>query len=254
MKRMALMVLILCLVWIPSGVMAAKKKAVSTDATFTSVKGTVTVKSKKGTTKSVQQGDKASQGETVTVAKGGGATLQFFDGSTLDLKSNTRIVLSTLKQPSSQDKKLGFKLMFGELLAKVKKLLTPKSSFEVEAGGVVCGVRGTAYTISYDPATGDLIIKVSEGSVKVVDKNGNVYIIKAGEEMEFVNGKPKNESTSSDNNDNGGSDQDSVTLALDDLVSQFQSGVQTNSDKNFSDSNGQGPVKVNVQVQYNPNE
>jgi ferric-dicitrate binding protein FerR (iron transport regulator) len=249
MKRMAMMVLALCLVGIPSGSKAAEKKAASTDAVFASVSGTVTVKTQKGTAKTVKQGDHARQGETVTVAKGGSAALKLFDGSTIELKSNSRIVLTTLKKSSKQDNKLRFKLAFGELVAKVKKLLTPKSSFEIEAGGVVCGVRGTAYTISYDPETGVMTIKVTEGSVLVVDKNGNKYLVKAGEEMEFVNGKPKKDEPKEETTSSGeGSNEDTVTLALEDLNSQFESGLGTNGDKNFSDANGSGPVKVNVQV------
>jgi hypothetical protein len=247
MKRLALVLFVFCLVGIPLSLLAATKKAASTDATFSSVNGTVTVKAMKGTTKTVKQGDKASQGETVTVAKGGSAALKLFDGSTIELKSNSRVVLTTLKKSSNKDNKLRLKLSFGKIIAKVKKMLTPKSSFEIEAGGVVCGVRGTAYTVSYDPETGVMTIKVTEGSVLVVDKNGNKYLIKAGEEMTFVNGKPKKEAAKEETTSEV--TEDTVILALEDLNSQFENGIGANGDKNFSDANGAGPVKINVQVQ-----
>jgi hypothetical protein len=253
MKRLALVLFVFCLVGIPSSLFAAAKKPASTDATFTSVNGTVTVKTQKGTTKTVKQGDKAGQGETVSVAKGGSAALKFFDGSTIELKSNSRIILTTLKKSSNKDNKLRFKLAFGKIIAKVKKMLTPKSSFEIEAGGVVCGVRGTAYTISYDPETGVMTIKVTEGSVWVVDKDGHKYLIKAGEEMTFVDGKPKKETAKEETTSaDEGAGEDASTLVLEDLVNQFGGGVTTNSDKNFSDANGAGPIPVNIQVILNP--
>jgi len=246
MKRLALVLFAFCLVGIPSSLLAATKKAASTDATFTSVNGTVTVKNLKGTTKTVKRGDKAGQGETVTVAKGGSAALKLFDGSTIELKSNSRVVLTTLKKSSNQDNKLRVKLTFGKIIAKVKKMLTPKSSFEIEAGGVVCGVRGTAYTVSYDPETGVMTIKVTEGTVVVVDKNGKKHVIEAGEEMTFVDGKPQKEKTEEETTSE--ITEDTVMITLEDLANQFGKGVASSDDKNFSDANGAGPVKVNVQV------
>jgi len=226
------------------------------NAQLTQVSGTVTLKSKSGKSRKAQTGAKAYEGEKVKVAKGGKATLTFFDGSALELQSNTQIVIAKLKKSSEKEKNLKFKLTFGALVAKVKKLLTPTSSFEVEAGGAICGVRGTQYNMSYDPATNKTTITVTEGSV-YFNIGGNTYIVHAGESISFTNGHPdkgtgQNQQgpKTSDSNDNGQGSLGSIGNvppgdggALDDLNNQFVTGIITNGDNT---NTAVGGVKVNV--------
>src|SRR5258708_3619230 len=133
-------------------IFSASQLFAATDAVFTSVTGNVTVKAKKGKkTRPAQKDASVVEGEKITTDKDAQAVIRLFDGSELTVKPNTSFTLSSLQQPSANEKIIKFKLAFGGLLARVKKLLTPTSSFEVEAGGVVCGVRGTQFSLDYDP-------------------------------------------------------------------------------------------------------
>src|ERR1043165_5376074 len=132
----------LCFAFLISGVVLAA--STPTQGVFTSVKGDVQVKFKKNKkTKAAQKDLTVFEGDTVTTKGGSEATIRFFDGSELKISQNTKFTLTALKKPTEQDKVIKFKLFIGKLVAEVKKLTTSKSSFEIEAGGVVCGVRGT---------------------------------------------------------------------------------------------------------------
>ncbi|HVM32970.1 MAG TPA: FecR domain-containing protein [bacterium] len=162
---------------------------VSETGTFISVTGTVTIKSQYGkNNRLAQAGSTVSQGERVITDKDSSAVLQFFDGSQLTIKPGTDFWLSKLQKPSDKDKILKFKLLAGNLLAKVTKLASTNSAFEVEAGGVVCGVRGTEFSMNYDPSTNKLTLTVLEGSV-FSDIGGHVVAYGAGTQIEFVDGK-----------------------------------------------------------------
>jgi len=56
-----------------------------------------------------------------------------------------------------------FNLIFGKLKAKVNKLSTPDSKFEVVSGTALAGVRGTQFGVSYDGLRSEVL--VFEGSV-----------------------------------------------------------------------------------------
>src|SRR5579872_3867846 len=111
----------------------------SLEATFATLTGEVTITNAKGRTRKAKSTSTVPEGSTVTTAKDATATLNLFDGSTLNLKPGTSVVVTGLQQPSLADKIIKFKLAFGQLFASVRKLTSAKSSFEIEAGGVVCG-------------------------------------------------------------------------------------------------------------------
>lgn len=203
-------------------------QAVATDAIFHSVSGKVKVKDSEGKTRTVRDLSKAMEGEEVIVEEGGGATLQFFDGSTLEAKPHSRFVLSVLQKLSDKEKMLRFKLDSGGLMARVQKLLTANSIFEIAAGGVVCGVRGTRFSVDYDPAQDKVDLKVLEGTV-YTRAGGQTHDVHAGQQMEFLKDKAVSaaegkdlESTAGFPAVHPGSVMAGVSsLALDDLNAQF---------------------------------
>ena len=138
----------------------------STQAHFASIQGKVTVLgSDRSTERKARLNSKIREGERVITGKESSATLVMFDGSELKVSAKTAITLSKLQRPSPENKILEFKLLVGHILAKVKKLTSSSSSFEVDAGGVVCGVRGTVFAVQYVPSTHSLFVNVVEGSV-----------------------------------------------------------------------------------------
>jgi hypothetical protein len=176
----------------------------SSENQFSLVQGTVKVASGGGTTRKVAKGDGVFPGETVQVGSKSQAQVTLFDGSTLDLSADSKITLSKLQQPSSNDKVISMKLALGKVFAQVKKLFSAKSSFEIEAGGVVCGVRGTAFTLNFD-GKNKLDLEVLEGKVSTTS-GGNTLFFGAGQHCHFVNGQATGNGGSSNNNGgkNGG--------------------------------------------------
>lgn len=219
-----------------------------TQGLLTSVSGQVQVKSASGAkTREAQKGTTVSEGERIITDKASKATLQLFDGSELAISPGTDFTLDKLQQPSKTDKIIGFKLFVGKLLAKVKKLASAKSSFEIEAGGVVCGVRGTQFSMDYHPGQNTLDLNVLEGSV-YANSNGNTNVFNAGQQVEFLNGEPQGKPNGGSNPPPNKGQGANNNPALGDLNHQFTGGLQVNGDNTLNDPGVEGSVRVNVHV------
>ncbi len=157
------------------------------EAVFLSVKGTVTVQNGMGSVRRAHTGAKAYQGETIIVRRASKATLQLFDESTLELMANSRLTLATL-HAFKEEKNIFMRLGFGKALVKVRQLFSAHSSFEIEAGGVVCGVRGTEFTMECDQKTGWMRLNVLDGVV-AASSGGVTQLCPAGHECIFQNGR-----------------------------------------------------------------
>jgi hypothetical protein len=213
---------------------------------FTAVTGKVEVKTKKGhKTKTAEKDLTVFQGDRIITQDGSSATLRLFDGSTLDISPNTEFVLSKLQKPTdtTQDKILQFKLVIGQLLAAVQKLTTSKSSFEIEAGGVVCGVRGTKFSFSCDGKRNPQVqLHVFEGIVYAIDGKGNKFFFHPGSFIKFENDIQTDISkTSNPPNDNN-------TTGLNDLNQQFQSNIAVNQNKILNSVQGGTNVTIKPYV------
>jgi hypothetical protein len=251
------------------------------------VKGKVRVKSKdRKKTREARKDSTVLEGERVLTDDFSSATLRFLDGTEVKVAPKTEFILAKLQAPTAKDKVINIKLAFGKLLAKVKKLASSKSSFEIEAGGVVCGVRGTQYSYSYDPKTKIVTVKVLEGTV-FMNSGGQTYLFTAGQTIEFNNGKPspnnppgqsqggdkdkgKDEGGGDDDGDDKGdkgkergghggdedadAGEDYGTSSLADLNEQFGDGLSVNGDNSFTDPSVEGAVRLNVRVNVSPAE
>lgn len=113
--------------------------------------------------------------------------LEFQNGSILEVGPNSDLIVSQL-DTSGDDFKARFLLAWGKLKAKVQKLTTSNSSFEVEAGGVVAGVRGTVFGVDYDKTKQQVDAQTFEGSIftragdkeQVVEKGYGLAVQKTG--------------------------------------------------------------------------
>jgi hypothetical protein len=243
----------------------------ATQAFFASVKGTVTVKSPGETTeRTARQDSKVWEGERVTTGRESSATLEMFDGSRLEISEKSAVTLSKLQRPSALDKVMEFKLLVGHLLAKVKKLASAQSSFEVEAGGVVCGVRGTQFAMDYHPDTHSLFLNVVEGSVFSRIEGGKELTVMAGQRMHFTHvpgADSKGEGGQNSNSrDKSGKEQGSnpdgqnakgpvpgnpgsnplSNPVLGDLNGNFQQGILVNCDNNLTAAQQNIGIRLHV--------
>jgi hypothetical protein len=213
--------------------------AVSASGTFVTVTGTVKIENQKGHhSRLAQVGSVVVEGQRVVTDKDSSAVLQFFDGSQLTIKPSTDFWLSKLQKPSDTDKILQFKMFAGSLFAKVTKLASSNSSFEIEAGGVVCGVRGTEFSMSFNADTKTLTLTVLEGTV-FSDIDGKITPYGVGSQVTFVNGQFQG-ITSGPGSPNTGNDKGGNNITLTDLENGFGGLILVNQDNIFNDANGGG--------------
>ncbi len=184
----------------------------STQAYFATVQGKVKILRPSQTeARNAHTHSKVNEGDRITTGKKSKATLVMFDGSELEIAPESSMTIAKLQKPSELDKILQFKLLVGHLLAKVKKLTSTQSSFEIQAGGVVCGVRGTEFAIQYLPKTHSLFVNVLEGSVYT--RMGQKEItIAAGQRAHFTH-VPSSVSNSQGSSDQGSSSNGKKGLA-----------------------------------------
>jgi hypothetical protein len=237
-----------------------------TQGVLTSVNGKVQIKNKSGKkTRTAKQNSTVVEGERIVTGTDAKATLQLFDGSQLDISPKTDFQLTKLEKPSAEDKVIQFKLFVGRLFASVKKLASSKSSFEVEAGGVVCGVRGTKFAFEFDPGKNHVGLRVDEGTV-YTNWNGHTNLFNAGQNADFTNGNLTGNQGGNNNgggnsgkgggqggtnppdgNPNGGG-------ALADLGHQFGLGLGQGHHNGFTDPSVEGSLHLGVQVNVPPAE
>src|SRR5262249_31786499 len=151
------------------------------------VAGKVQIQNKKKKKRTAKKASVVAEGEKIITGQDAKATLQMFDGSELKLSPQTEFQVTKVEKPGENDKILHFKLLVGRIFASVKKLSSAKSSFEVEAGGVVCGVRGTQFGMEFDPVKNKVGLGVFEGSV-YTHYHGHSSFFNSGENVHFDDG------------------------------------------------------------------
>ena len=104
------------------------------------------------------------QGSIIRTGKNALCEVTMPDGSLLRIASGAVFKLERLEVSSETGSRTQrFNLIFGKMKAKVKKLSTPDSKFEVMSGTTLAGVRGTQFGVSYDGLRSEVL--VFEGSV-----------------------------------------------------------------------------------------
>jgi hypothetical protein len=113
-------------------------------------------------------------------------TVALNDNTMIHIPADSRIKVVSLTPNSSQGFSSRIELLLGSVLSEVEKLSESKSSFEIEAGGVVCAVRGTAFEVLKQ---GNYIgTKTYHGTVEM-QKGSQVEQVKENEHSTFALGK-----------------------------------------------------------------
>ena len=147
--------------------------------------GTASVQRADGTTEAAKEGIELAPGDGIRVEADSSVVLMLNDDTSVQLGAGAQLQVSSLEAQPRDGFLSRLKLLGGRILAQVQKLGESRSTFEVEAGGVVCGVRGTAFEM--DLQGDDLETRTPEGEV-AVSSGGKTESVRAGYAFAFHRG------------------------------------------------------------------
>ncbi|HVZ81559.1 MAG TPA: FecR family protein [bacterium] len=134
-----------------------------------SIQGKVQVRSKGVTVlEDAKEDQVVLEGDTILTGPDSKVSLVLNTMTMTQIGEKSQVTVGKLVKKGTSGFLSRLKLSFGKILSQVEKLATSHSSFEIEAGGVVCGVRGTAFEVSVEGS--QVTDSTFEGSVEM--KNG----------------------------------------------------------------------------------
>ena len=167
--------------------------------TLETIEGTGQVQIQKTDTQdwiNAKEGDLLEEGDSLKVGPGSSAILTLKDDTFIHVGENSTFSVKQLAEQGDKGFLSRLVLEAGRILSDVRKNLdATQSSFEVESGGIVCGVRGTVFDVS---KTGDNVETTThEGTVQVQGSNGT-QMVKAGETCHCLRGQNQSKGASSE--------------------------------------------------------
>lgn len=176
----------LALACLPIASWAAKNTSQQTQLFVAQAQGKVYVVHA-GAQHQAQPPEPLAESDEIKTGDGGKAYLEFQNGGVVEIGPNSDTTVSRL-DTGGDDFKARFLLAWGKLKAKVMKLTTSNSSFEIEAGGVVAGVRGTVFGVDYDKTQKQVKAQTFEGAIftraggkeQIVEKGYSLAVAKTG--------------------------------------------------------------------------
>ncbi len=145
-------------------------------------------------------GKKLPQGAIVTTGPDSSVILIFASGATATLSADTSMEVSRFYQQAFSDDAFAddaaepsvsvteLNLIRGEMTGQVRRLRTG-SEFVVNTPVGAAGVRGTEFSVSYDPATKEMVIKTATGLVVYKGTVGAEVPVGANEGLTVINGE-----------------------------------------------------------------
>jgi ferric-dicitrate binding protein FerR (iron transport regulator) len=122
-----------------------------------------------------QEGQILESGDEIRTGNNSEATLTMQSDTQVHLSANSDLKVSQIEPNSTNGFLSHLVVLAGVILSDVKKnLLESHSSFEIEANGVVCAVRGTAFEVSNN--NGDVETATHEGKVETLSGGESHYV------------------------------------------------------------------------------
>jgi hypothetical protein len=106
------------------------------------------------------------QGDEISCDPDGSVTLQFADNSTVVVRNTSQLKIASFFTEGGVVR-TEILLKMGEVAAKVNKSEATKSDFRIKSPTAGAGVRGTEFSVSYDPVTRVGKTSVTDGEVEV---------------------------------------------------------------------------------------
>lgn len=134
-----------------------------------------------------QEGQVLETGDEIKVGDNSQATLTLQNDTQVNLSADTDLKIGQIEPNATNGFFSHLVVLAGQIISDVKKNLTEShSSFEVEANGVVCSVRGTAFEFSNN--NGDVETATNEGQVAMAS-GGESHLVSAGSASSFNGGR-----------------------------------------------------------------
>jgi hypothetical protein len=134
-----------------------------------------------------QEGQILESGDEIRTGDNSEATLTMQSDTQVHLSANSDLKISQIVPNATNGFLSRLVVLAGIILSDVKKnLLESHSSFEIEANGVVCGVRGTAFEVSN--INGNVETATHEGKVEV-SSGGESHFVAEGSAATFEDGR-----------------------------------------------------------------
>jgi hypothetical protein len=131
---------------------------------------------------SAVEGESVQVGDELITKENSEMTLALNDNTMVHISADSQVRVADLAPNTSQGFTSRIELLLGNILSEVEKLNESKSSFEIEAGGVVCAVRGTAFEVQKQ---GDNVsTSTFHGNVEM-EKDGHKQLVPAFEHSTF---------------------------------------------------------------------
>jgi len=167
--------------------------AFAADGVFMIVKGDVKVISKSKMS-SAKVGMKVTEGDTVTTGPESRAKIVMSDKNVLNISPNSKVLIEIYKNNSATgEKKVELKVDHGKVRATVEqKYDDEENTFKIKTPTAVAGVRGTDFSVSFDPISKLSKVITFKGAVAVASStlsgnNGSLapILIRAGESTDI---------------------------------------------------------------------
>ena len=118
------------------------------------LKGSVSVR-EEGSTQAepAEEEEVVGEGDEIITGEGSEASLTLDENTLVHVAQNSDVKVDQLRPKPESGFLSRLELAKGRVLSEVEKLGESHSTFEVESGGVVCGVRGTAFEVQKEGGT-----------------------------------------------------------------------------------------------------
>ena len=140
------------------------------------------------TWRAASTGDRVEAGSQMRTGPSSSASLTFFDGSTVDLESQTEVAIVQMNAQPDGDRVIVLNQALGHTHSRVQKVAGRTSRFEIETPAAVAMVRGTEFTTIVE-ASGRTSVMVADGLVEVTAQ-GTTVEVSAGQMTSVRPGEP----------------------------------------------------------------
>ena len=125
-------------------------------------------------------------GDEVSCDPDGALTLAFADNSTVVVRNTTQLSIGSFFTAGGVVK-TEILLKMGEVAAQVNKSEATKSDFRIKSPTGTISVRGTIFTVFYDPGSAATLVSTQRGAVSVIPANLlRSVVVPAGREVELT--------------------------------------------------------------------